>query len=51
MKDHTQYGEKAILDEHFGQRVGFFLDIGAADGIANSNNTSLGATRVVWCFG
>lgn len=41
MKDNTQYGEKAILDRYFGKRVGFFLDIGAADGVANSNTRHL----------
>lgn len=41
MKDYSQYGEKAILDAYFGQRIGFFLDVGAADGIANSNTHHL----------
>lgn len=41
MKDHSQYGEKAIIDRYFEQRKGFFLDIGAADGITNSNTYHL----------
>lgn len=41
MKDHTQYGEKSIIDNYFKKRVGFFLDVGAADGITNSNTYHL----------
>lgn len=41
MKDHTQYGEKLIIDSYFQQRTGFFLDIGAADGVTNSNTYHL----------
>lgn len=41
MKDHTQYGEKIILDNYFGHRLGFFLDVGAADGITHSNTYHL----------
>jgi FkbM family methyltransferase len=41
MKDHTQYGEMNLIDSFFRQEKGFFIDIGAADGITNSNTRHL----------
>jgi FkbM family methyltransferase len=41
MKDFTQYGEMSLIDTFFGQKNGFFIDIGAADGIKNSNTRHL----------
>lgn len=41
MKDYTQYGEKIFIDEFFKDRIGFFVDIGAADGVTHSNTLHL----------
>lgn len=41
MIDYSQSGEQALILEHFGDRVGTFLDIGAADGEHFSNTRAL----------
>lgn len=37
MIDHSQYKEQLFIKEFFGDNVGTFLDVGAADGIVFSN--------------
>jgi len=39
--DTSQYAEGAFIRDHFAGKLGAFLDIGAADGIINSNTRML----------
>ena len=41
MKDYSQSGEQKIILDYFGDHVGTFLDIGAADGETFSNTRAL----------
>lgn len=41
MPDYSQYGQQRILTEHFGDRKGFLIDVGAGDGINLSNSRAL----------
>ncbi len=38
---YSQYGEDRLIDSFFKEKVGYFLDIGAADGKTNSNTRNL----------
>ena len=40
-KQTSQYGECTVLHSHFFNRVGYFIDIGAADGIRYTNTLNL----------
>lgn len=44
--DYSQYGEDELISNYFNGRTGFFIDIGAADGIENSNTRKL--TELGW---
>jgi FkbM family methyltransferase len=39
--NYSQYGEEALLNHFFNNRTGYFIDIGAADGVTNSNTRNL----------
>jgi FkbM family methyltransferase len=39
--DYSQYGEQEFILNFFGDKKGIFIDIGAADGITNSNTKKL----------
>ena len=39
--EYSQYGEDQLIRNYFNDRTGFFVDIGAADGITNSNTRNL----------
>jgi len=39
--EYSQYGEDQLISNYFNGRTGFFIDIGAADGIENSNTRKL----------
>jgi FkbM family methyltransferase len=45
---YSQYGEESIIESFFnGKRQGFVLDVGAADGVSNSNSRYL-ITEFEW---
>lgn len=46
MNDYSQWGEGKMIKEFFGDRVGRFLDLGAFDGLTNSNTRIL--TDTYW---
>jgi len=47
---YSQYEEEAIIREFFGDHVGTFLDLGAADGLKNSNTRALALRGWTgWC--
>lgn len=37
MNDYSQYKEQLYIKEYFGDKIGTFLDVGAADGVTFSN--------------
>lgn len=41
MNKYSQYNEEILLNNFFGDYVGYLVEIGAADGIANSNSRML----------
>jgi FkbM family methyltransferase len=45
--DYSQYGEQEFILNYFGDTKGVFIDIGAADGINNSNTKKL--IENGWC--
>jgi FkbM family methyltransferase len=45
--DYSQYGEQEFILNYFGDKKGVFVDIGAADGINNSNTKKL--IENGWC--
>lgn len=41
MNKYSQYNEEIFLNQFFGDNIGFLAEIGAADGISNSNSRML----------